>query len=229
MAKNAFHPVHAHMSKTLSISEAASNLSNYLQASEVGAEWHPDAILTSGGVQFPAHGGIMGGPALNDLRRIERGLKGEVLAPEDDEKFMREHRLDLGYELENERGFGGVYAPTLGQLGGTPKKSALKRRAVDDWNTQVNSGAQSMESWQLSQKVVVGDVGDRDTSHGGYVDDGYDSQEDYEHYEEVGEGYQGFTVPAPLRDTRDKDARKAEKKARLQDAKREKLEAWSGR
>lgn len=195
----------------------------FLEDSEFNAHLHPDAVLTGGGVQFSAVGGPLGGVIIHGLRRIEAGLQGEVLAPEADD-FLDTAGYDLGLDgLEggDAQTFVGTgrFGRTAGQNGDTPKKSALKRRAVENWDLSVNEGAQDPETYARSQTILEGDVGDRDFANG----EDYDMDEepevvDHEDLDQMG-GSGGII---------DKDARKVDKKARKKAAQREKEMARAG-
>ncbi|KAF2405465.1 hypothetical protein EJ06DRAFT_27142 [Trichodelitschia bisporula] len=65
-----------------SLAEAQIFVQSFLAAAETRPQMHPDAVLAPGGPQFSTHG-PKGGVVMHLLQRVERGLAGEVLAPED--------------------------------------------------------------------------------------------------------------------------------------------------
>ncbi|KAH7062444.1 hypothetical protein B0J12DRAFT_237987 [Macrophomina phaseolina] len=69
-------------SKSLSTDATQKLIATYLEDSESNAHLHPDALLTTSNVQFAPSGGSQGGVILHNLRRVEAGLRGEVLKPE---------------------------------------------------------------------------------------------------------------------------------------------------
>lgn len=82
MSLKAYPPHVACGSKPLSIGAAQELVATYLNESESNAHLHPDALLTTSDVQYTPAGGPQGGIILHNLRRVEAGLRGEVLKPE---------------------------------------------------------------------------------------------------------------------------------------------------
>ncbi|OJD32380.1 uncharacterized protein BKCO1_3800053 [Diplodia corticola] len=82
MSLKAYAPHVTLGSKPLSTGAAQELIANYLNESESNSYLHPDAILTASNVQYPLSGGPQGGVTMHDLRRVEAGLRGEVLKPE---------------------------------------------------------------------------------------------------------------------------------------------------
>jgi hypothetical protein len=74
-------PTEIHSTAAVSTETARDYLSHYLDHSEVKPYLHPDSPLGVNGVAFSPHGSS-GGIILHLLRRVERGLAGEVLEPE---------------------------------------------------------------------------------------------------------------------------------------------------
>ena len=141
-----YPPYRAHSSHQLSIEAAQSLLSTYLTESESSPHLHPDALLSTAGVQFSTHGGPMGGLVLHNLRRVEAGLRGERLAP-DPEPESDDRVLDGLVESE---------AKLQGK--------SWKRKLND-----VEEGWQDLEEFQREQGgVEVGEIGDRSN----FVEDG---------------------------------------------------------
>lgn len=142
-----YPPYRAHSSHQLSIEAAQSLLSTYLTESESSPHLHPDALLSTAGVQFSTHGGPMGGLVLHNLRRVEAGLRGERLAP-DPEPESDDRVLD------------GLIEESGAKLQG----KSWKRKLND-----VEEGWQDLEEFQREQgRVEVGEIGDRSN----FVEDG---------------------------------------------------------
>ncbi|KAK7536728.1 hypothetical protein IWX49DRAFT_255431 [Phyllosticta citricarpa] len=85
--RHSYPPQFVLANKPISTEEAQQALANYLQESELEPRMHPDALLSTAGVQFAAAGGPQGGIILHNLRRVDAGLQGEVLKPDDPEDF----------------------------------------------------------------------------------------------------------------------------------------------
>ncbi|KAF1982346.1 hypothetical protein K402DRAFT_340513 [Aulographum hederae CBS 113979] len=75
------HRVHKNR-KPLSQTAAHALLSTYLTRADTLPYLHPDALLAPSGPTYAAASGPMGGIILHNLRRVEAGLRGEVLKPE---------------------------------------------------------------------------------------------------------------------------------------------------
>lgn len=80
----AFPPtvLHTETLKAITIYDAQKFVSKYLKDSEHKPHLHPDARLEPKGVSLSTLGGRKGGVILHQLRRVEAGLRGEVLQPE---------------------------------------------------------------------------------------------------------------------------------------------------
>ena len=142
-----YPPYRAHSSHQLSIEAAQSLLSTYLTESESSPHLHPDALLSTAGVQFSTHGGPTGGLVLHNLRRVEAGLRGERLAP-DPEPESEDRVLDGLIEKWEAK----------------PQGKSWKRKLND-----VEEGWQDLEEFQRKQGAVeVGEIGDRSN----FVEDG---------------------------------------------------------
>lgn len=160
-------------------------LSAFLSASESTPYLHPDAQLTPAEIKFSTTGGPSGGLVLHNLRRVHKGLDGEVLAPEKDE-------LNDIFGLPD----GGDDARVDAAVGAS-RKGALKRKSVYDGVDVVDP-----VEYARSQVVLEGEVGDRDQADG-EAEEYYDADA-----MEVDDGDgAGMTE-------REKKARKEEKKKR---------------
>lgn len=80
----AYPPVHLHEpARYLSAEETASHISTYLSQAAKNPYLHPDAIFNASGIHFGNYGGSAGGLVLHQLRRVEKGLRGERIAVAD--------------------------------------------------------------------------------------------------------------------------------------------------
>ncbi|KAF2863515.1 hypothetical protein K470DRAFT_206963, partial [Piedraia hortae CBS 480.64] len=66
----------------LSQEQAQNILSSFLQATATKPYLHPDAMLNASGITFSATSGSEGGLEIHHLKRIEKGLNGEILEKE---------------------------------------------------------------------------------------------------------------------------------------------------
>ncbi|KAL1618987.1 hypothetical protein SLS56_010305 [Neofusicoccum ribis] len=82
MSFQAYPPHVTLRDKPLSVDAAQELIANHLQASKSSAHLHPDALISTSGVEFAPSGGAQGGIILHHLRRVEASLRGEVLKPE---------------------------------------------------------------------------------------------------------------------------------------------------
>ncbi|EMC91399.1 hypothetical protein BAUCODRAFT_54618, partial [Baudoinia panamericana UAMH 10762] len=133
-------PTHHHPSKRrrLSPTTTSDHLSTFLSLTETQPHLHPDAQLSREGIRFPTHTGSKGGLALHHLRRILAGLRGESLVAENDVERWTD---DIGSEAAfGERTQAGAKGTVAGGEG--------------DW--------QEREGYELEQRPLEGDVGDRD-------------------------------------------------------------------
>lgn len=80
----AYPPTILHPSslKPLSVEDAQKTIAKYLSDSERKPYLHPDARLEPRSVALSTLGSRQGGVILHQLRRVEAGLRGEVLQPE---------------------------------------------------------------------------------------------------------------------------------------------------
>jgi len=83
-------------STPIALSDAASMLATYTEASRSNPSLHPDCELTAHGPKFPQEG-TQGTSVLELLRRISRGMAGEQLGSADAIlKQIRDRHLELG-------------------------------------------------------------------------------------------------------------------------------------
>ncbi|KAK7532209.1 uncharacterized protein J3D65DRAFT_97102 [Phyllosticta citribraziliensis] len=87
MVRHSYPPQFVVANKPISAEEAQQAIATYLQESELEPRMHPDALLSTSGVQFASAGGPQGGIVLHNLRRVDAGLQGEVLKPDVPEDF----------------------------------------------------------------------------------------------------------------------------------------------
>jgi hypothetical protein len=122
---------------------------------------------------------------MHHLRRIEKGLNGEILAPEPDDIFD----LPEGDDANLDAAAG--YQSTLD---GGLKKGAMKRFEEE---------GEDPETYARNQEILEGEVGDRDTSHAQPYDaDAMDVDD---------EAYAGVGLSKAERDAR-KEAKKEKRK-----------------
>lgn len=152
--RTAYPPMHPSAPKTLAPTTAQSHLNTFLSQTKSKPHLHPDALLSSTGIQFSAHSGPQGGLALHHLQRIEAGLRGENLVLETQEEleavFGEEMRAagtlrgdDSRVDKVIEKGSGG--------------KRARSQERVEGWE----DGAE----FARKRSVDEGEVGDRDGAH----------------------------------------------------------------
>jgi hypothetical protein len=190
-----YPPCHSHPSTRISPKDALSSLTAFIAASETTPWLHPDARITPDEIKYSTNGGPQGGIAMHHLRRIEKGLNGEILAPEPDDMFD----LPTGDDANLDHLAAG-YQTTLE---GAQQRHALQAAAAEGW--------QDAETYALNQQPMRGEVGDRDTSHAQtatYHADAMDVDDD---------AYAGVGLSAA-----DREQRKAAKKNRRQAEKKQK-------
>lgn len=149
---------------TLTPSAAESLLSTYLSQTPHKAHLHPDALLSSTGIQFSANSGPKGGLAIHHLTRIAAGLRGENLVQETQEELEAQFAAELGA--------GGLDDDVVERTGASKRSRSMERvREWDDRSAQAVGAAVDAEfeaegedqrSFDLKQEVLEGDVGDRD-------------------------------------------------------------------
>ena len=124
---------------------------------------------------------------MHHLRRIEKGLNGEILAPEHDDIFD----LPEGHDANLDNLASGYQSTLDGRL----KKGALKTFEDEGEDPDV---------YARNQEILEGEVGDRDTSHAeAYDADAMDVDD---------QAYAGVGLSKAERDAR-KEAKKEKKKA----------------
>ncbi|KAI4841556.1 hypothetical protein E4T45_09451 [Aureobasidium sp. EXF-8846] len=188
MASTTPYPPHrSHPSTRISPEDAYASLSTFIAASESTPWLHPDARITPDEIKYSTNGGPQGGIIMHHLRRIEKGLNGEILAPEPDDIFDLLEGDDAN--LDN---LASGYQSTLD---GGLKKGAMKRFEEEGEDPEV---------YARNQEILEGEVGDRDPSHAeAYDADAMDVDD---------EAYAGVGLSKAERDAR-KEAKKEKKKA----------------
>lgn len=126
---------------------AQTQLSNFLAQTKTKPHLHPDALLSSTGVNFSAHSGPTGGLALHHLSRIEAGLRGENLVQETQEEL----EAVFGEEMRAAGTLRGDDKRLDENIAGT--KRARSQERVKEWE----DGAE----FALGQEIVEGEVGER--------------------------------------------------------------------
>lgn len=210
---------------TLTPSAAESLLSTYLSQTPHKAHLHPDALLSSTGIQFSANSGPKGGLAIHHLTRIAAGLRGENLVQETQEELEAQFAAELGA--------GGLDDDVVERTGGSKRSRSMERvREWDDRSAQAVGAAvdadfeaegEDQRSFELKQEVLEGDVGDRDGAP--VVERNASVPEIKTHDEEEEEQKPAVkkikTEPTEGGGQMDKAAKKAAKKARRDAEKRE--------
>ncbi|WPH03683.1 Hypothetical protein R9X50_00656600 [Acrodontium crateriforme] len=88
LPKVSYPPSHtATKAKTITPIEAQKLLSSFLEKTATKAYLHPDAQLSTTGITYAAASGPTGGLAIHHLKRIEAGLRGELLVAESEEEL----------------------------------------------------------------------------------------------------------------------------------------------
>lgn len=150
--RTAYPPMHPLTPKTLPPSTAQTHLSTFLSQTKSKPHLHPDALLSSTGIQFSAHSGPQGGLALHHLQRIEAGLRGENLVLETQEEleavFGEEMRAAGTLRGDDSR------VDKVIEKGG---KRARSQERVEGWE----DGAE----FARKRSVDEGEVGDREGAH----------------------------------------------------------------
>ncbi|KAG9728485.1 hypothetical protein KCU75_g19630, partial [Aureobasidium melanogenum] len=149
MASTTPYPPHrSHPSTRISPEDALASLSKFIAASESTPWLHPDARITPDEIKYSSNGGPQGGIIMHHLRRIEKGLNGEILAPEPDDIFDLPEGDDTNLDS--------LTAGYQSTLDGGLKKGALKK---------FEDEGEDPETYARNQDILEGEVGDRDTSH----------------------------------------------------------------
>ncbi|KAH9845347.1 hypothetical protein Tdes44962_MAKER06704 [Teratosphaeria destructans] len=169
VAKTSFPPIHHHprLTKPLKPADAQKQLAAFLAQTSTKAYLHPDAILSASGIQYSAQSGPNGGLAIHHLRRMEAGLRGENLIAESAEELAEQFgALPDGDDTR-------VDALIDSKINGSKRKRSMDEvgqwaedaseaaygdvsiaRATEDWEDK--------EQYELKQRPVEGEVGDRD-------------------------------------------------------------------
>ena len=138
--------------QTLDPAAAQAELAAFLSQTRTKAHLHPDALLSSTGIQFSANSGPTGGLALHHLQRIEAGLRGENLVQETQEEL----EAVFGEEMRAAGTLRGDDRRVDATIERVSKRSKSSER-VREWE----DGAE----YAQQQEIVEGEVGDRDSAH----------------------------------------------------------------
>ncbi|MCJ1276237.1 hypothetical protein MMC21_004042 [Puttea exsequens] len=134
-----FPPHRIHSSTRISASHALFLLSAYLAATENNAYLHPNALLTENGPIAPSTGDVSG-LVIHNLRRVEAGLRGQHLAPEEKDSLgvedeARDGQTEMGMQV----------------VGDTESQPVL----------EMDGQWQDKEEYEREQDVMDGDIGSR--------------------------------------------------------------------
>ncbi|KAK8202948.1 hypothetical protein HDK77DRAFT_430937 [Phyllosticta capitalensis] len=126
MVRSPYPPQFVLANKPISAGEAQEALAEYLKKSELKAFMHPDALLSTSGISFASASGPQGGITLHNLRRVEAGLRGEILKPEVPE-------YTDGMDID---GVGATYDTTAGaEQGQNRDEWEREQEEIDDQGT----------------------------------------------------------------------------------------------
>jgi len=216
-----YPPVVTHATHPISPSAAQEAISTYLAQSKEKPHLLPDALLTTSGVEFSIHGRETGGLILHNLRRVEAGLRGEVLEPE---PAFELDGLGAGDDMVSD----GQIRDTEGRMQGADgrKKGGMRRKLNDvpdnadgeeTGRLAQTQGADQADGWEDAEAyqkaqdgIAEGDLGRRSNAVT------YGGEEPLVEVEGTGE-----KVTSKM----DKEARKRAKKERGKKEKRERAEA----
>lgn len=128
---------------------------------------HPDALLSSTGIQFSANSGPKGGLAIHHLTRIAAGLRGENLVQETQEELEAQFAAELGATVA---GDDARLDDVVEKTGSKRSRSMERVREWDDRSQAVGAAVdaeleaegEDQRTYELEQEVLEGDVGDRD-------------------------------------------------------------------
>lgn len=128
---------------------AQTTLKTFLSQTSTKAHLHPDALLSSTGIQFSANSGPTGGLALHHLSRIEAGLRGENLVQETQEEL----EAVFGEEMRAAGTLRGDDRRVDAAIEKTSSKRSRSQDRVREWEDGAEFAAQ--------QEIVEGEVGNR--------------------------------------------------------------------
>ena len=150
MASRAVYPPIQHPTGPVALDPTAAQtqLSAFLSQTRSKAHLHPDALLSSTGIQFSANSGPTGGLALHHLQRIEAGLRGENLVQETQEEL----EAVFGEEMRAAGTLRGDDRRVDATIERVSKRSKSQER-VREWE----DGAEFAQQ----QDITEGEVGDR--------------------------------------------------------------------
>lgn len=150
MASRAVYPPIQHPTGpvVLDPTAAQTQLAAFLSQTRSKAHLHPDALLSSTGIQFSANSGPTGGLALHHLQRIEAGLRGENLVQETQEEL----EAVFGEEMRAAGTLRGDDRRVDATIERVSKRSKSQER-VREWE----DGAEFAQQ----QDITEGEVGDR--------------------------------------------------------------------
>jgi hypothetical protein len=150
MASRAVYPPIQHPTGPVVLDPTAAQiqLSAFLSQTRSKAHLHPDALLSSTGIQFSANSGPTGGLALHHLQRIEAGLRGENLVQETQEEL----EAVFGEEMRAAGTLRGDDRRVDATIERVSKRSKSQER-VREWE----DGAEFAQQ----QDITEGEVGDR--------------------------------------------------------------------
>lgn len=136
-------------------SAAEKTLTRFLSRAPKTPHLHPDAMLSTTGVQFSAHSGPRGGLAHHHLQRIAAGLRGEAMV------------LETREELEAMFGEGIMGEGDDMRIDGVIGRRERSNERVRAWDSgagadAIEAQAEDMDRFQKSRGMLEGELGERD-------------------------------------------------------------------
>lgn len=165
--RTAYPPAHHHprLTKSLSPAEAQNQLASFLAKTQHNPYLHPDALISTSGISYSAQSGPNGGLAINHLKRIEAGLRGENLVAETQEDlFQYTDGLPGGDDTR-------IYGLIEDTASARRKQDGLGKRKrskadVAQWADESSEAAfgdwQEMEEYAQEQRPLEGEMGERE-------------------------------------------------------------------
>ena len=151
MAYRAVYPPMQHPTgpQRLTPQTAQNQLATFLAQTSTKPHLHPDALLSSTGINFSANSGPTGGLALHHLARIEAGLRGENLVQETQEEL----EAVFGEEMRAAGTLRGDDRRVDAAIEKTSRSKKSSQERVREWEDGAEFAAQ--------REIVEGEVGDR--------------------------------------------------------------------
>ena len=132
--------IHLTEPEQISPDEAQASIAKFLQRSESRPYMHPDSFLVNTGIRFAMGSGPRGGIAFHHLRRVEAGLRGEVLEQETPEQL--EAMFGDQYQAPGDDDMlDGLIDKSEKRLQKEGNRRKRKREEVEEWISSSSSQA----------------------------------------------------------------------------------------